>query len=464
MRLNLYNRFIRSSAKEPDRRAREVVLNYLLAGMIVLSAAALIDTLAVFMIARHGFLLSRILSNAVTVLLLLILYRAARYPKLHAAVAFALLLFIAAAGSLVAYQWGVLNSNSLLLFSLAVVMAGVLISARFSLYVAIYVVAVLAGLEYIETQGISHPNLSWLDTKPTLSDIIGFSVILLIIASVSWLFNRQMEQALRRARRSERALEKQKVMLEIKVRERTEELEASQLEQLQELYRFAELGRLSTALFHDLANHLTNVSIDIEGLARASESDIMQRIQKNVRHIDSVVKRVRQQIQGKTAVEVFDVTGEITEVTKLLSPTAASAGVTIKLETDTVRPGLLYRGDILRFRQIILNTLSNGIEAYGSRQREQELRTVTVRVRRSNRMLLIDVADRGVGVAHGDLRKIFEPFYSTKAKGLGIGLFIVKQVVEQDFGGTIDVESSSHDGTVFHIKLPKSYYAKPSRT
>jgi signal transduction histidine kinase len=292
--------------------------------------------------------------------------------------------------------------------------------------------------------------------------VVGFSAILFVIALVSWLFNRQMELSLRRARRSEKALKRQKELLEIKVEKRAQQLEAAQLDKMQELYRFAELGRLSTALFHDLANHISTVSLDIEGLSGRDQSDIMRRISQNVGHIDAIVRQVRKQIRGKSTVEVFSVTDQIDEVMKILAPTARQARVELKLERgNSVRPGLSCKGDVIRFRQIILNLLCNGIEAYPPNGKGPRL--VTLRLERENTTLLIEVTDKGAGIAKEDQPNIFRPFYTTKSQGAGIGLFIVKQVVEQDFNGVITLSGNKREGTTVSVSLPKSYYARSRR-
>ncbi|HYH36404.1 MAG TPA: HAMP domain-containing sensor histidine kinase, partial [Candidatus Saccharimonadales bacterium] len=225
--------------------------------------------------------------------------------------------------------------------------------------------------------------------------------------------------------------------------------------------RFAELGRLSTALFHDLANHLSTVSLDIEGLTTKDQSDMMRRISQNVGHIDTIVKRVRQQIRGESSIEVFKIMDEIDEVIKILKPMARQAGISVVVERDkSVGASLSYEGDVTRFRQIILNVLANGIEAYPPQPETNDARQVILRLKRQQTVLHIEAIDHGAGIGAEEQPKIFRPFYTTKEKGMGIGLFIVQQVVEKDFNGMISLVSDEHQGTTVSITLPKSYYAK----
>jgi signal transduction histidine kinase len=189
----------------------------------------------------------------------------------------------------------------------------------------------------------------------------------------------------------------------------------------------------------------------------------MNRIQHNVGHINSIVRRVRQQIGGRESIEVFDVLSEIREVVNILGPTAEQSKVVINVAVDpSVKPFLSYKGDITRFRQVILNLICNGMEAYPNptSRTKQADRVVTVSLKRQRSTLLISVTDYGRGIRISEQAKIFEPFYTTKKKGVGIGLFIVRQVVEKDFGGELTFTSAKQQGTTFTFSLPKSYYAK----
>jgi signal transduction histidine kinase len=109
-----------------------------------------------------------------------------------------------------------------------------------------------------------------------------------------------------------------------------------------------------------------------------------------------------------------------------------------------------------------LNVISNAIESYGNRRGRKE-RPVIIRLERVRSKLSISVTDHGKPISPRHIDKIFEPFYTTKPNGIGIGLFIVKQVVENDFDGSISLDSDKRSGTTFNIRLPKSYYAKGSR-
>lgn len=451
----LYKALIAPHSGDPSSRNREVVLNWLLVGSLALTAVAFTSELFSYFAAGHGYVLTRLLIIAGVLLFFGVLLALSRQRQWQHLPPFTLvaIFFLAALG--VVAQWGILAPTGVLIFSLVIVMAGILLGARYSLYLALLTVLGLSGIEYAKPH--LRPNLSWQKQPSSFGDVAGFTAIYGTLALVSWLFNRQMEIALRRAQRSEKALKRQRDLLEIKVEERTRELRAAQLEQVQQFYRFAELGHLSTALFHDLANHLASVSVDIEGLRKNRRSDILSRIQDNISYIDGVVRRVRQQIQGQNQAERFDVIDEVKEIIKILGYHSARTKVLVELRAPDTP--IAFTGDLTRFRQVVINLLTNAIEAYRDLKVPSRKRIVEVSLERSGGQLQITVSDHGKGIRPQDQAKVFEPFYSTKNKGMGIGLFIVKRVTEKDFGGTINL-TSGRTGTTFIVTLPLKPHGK----
>ncbi len=451
-----YRQLIEPKSSTPDSRNRELVLNCLLLGTILLATLALLNTIISLVFFDYQFLATRIIAIIAVLVFLISLYGIVRkgFRAVGAVILIGVFFLIAA---YLAYYWGTVTPTAVLMFGFSIIMAGVLLSARYSLYVAGASIVALVSLQYLQAGMRIQADLSWMQRPATMGDIIGFCAIYGVLALSSWLFNHQMERSLQRAQRSEAALSQQKALLEVKVEERTRQLEAAQLEKIQHVYRFAELGRTSSALFHDLANHLTSMSLDIEGLKSRGRSDIMQRIKNDVQYIDDVVQRVRFQLRGQTKTEEFNVAKEITQVIKILKYKTGQARTTIKV-TKVSRKPIMYVGDVTRFRQLIINLLSNAIEAYPPPTgRPTEQRLVDVKIEQLfDAIVCITVTDWGVGIKPAQKRKVFEPFYSKKPEGTGIGLFIVKQIIEQDMHGTIKLTSSPKRGTVFTVHLPTS--------
>lgn len=344
--------------------------------------------------------------------------------------------------------WGVNNQQATLLSAFVIIISGILLGARYALFVALLSVSMFFAVN----------NLTPQETMPLHRvnniDIVLFGTIFGLIALVSWLYNSKMEQSLRRAERSERALRRQKELLEIKVEERTRQVQAAQLERVQELYRFAELGHMSVALLHDMANYLSVLSLDIEDLkqVRKDRSAAIRRVQQSIRHLDSLISQVRHQIKGETAVVPFNIADEIDQVLRILEYKANAQRVTMAWKDEPPRADLAYVGSVNHFWQIVTNIVSNAIDAYDGRQSVK--RQVLLSATRTAEGVAVHISDFGKGIPRAKQEKIFEPFYSTKKNGTGIGLAIAKRMVEKDFGGTISVTSNATEGTVFTIILP----------
>lgn len=451
----LYKTFIAPRSLEANAQNQEIVLNWLLVGSLGLTLAAFVDALVDLIALRASSLFIRlVLVGATFGFFALLLLLSRRYQqRVVPSVALVAIFFLAATA--VAFRWDVINPFGVLLFSVAIVMGGILLSARFSLYLAILTSLVMSVCLFGKVHGYWKPDLAWLQQPSRAADVVSFTAIFAVLALVSWLFNRQMELALTRAKRSEKALKRQRDSLEVEVEQRTRELQAAQLEQIQEVYRFAELGHLSTALFHDLASHLMSVSIDIEGLQKGKRSALLARIQENINYINDVVRHVRQQINGQAEAERFNVVNEIREIINILAYQSNQSGVTITLKPGPASRTVRYRGDLTRFRQVVINLLSNAIEAYDTAgQQDSSRKPVLVTVAKLSNNLAITVTDHGKTISRAAQAKIFEPFYSTKDKGMGIGLFIVKKVTEEDFGGMITLTSNKRAGTTFAVTLP----------
>lgn len=453
MKDGLFKKFITSRVKDSDRRNREIVLNSLLAGTFILLSLFLV-LLFIGALLHSLFPWPRIAATLLVLGFLGYLYRMSRTGRFRTAAYLLVALYLLLATAVVA-QWGLYTPTGVLLFSLVVVLAGILLGAAYSLYAVIVVAGALTAVQVAHTNGFIEANVEWLKQPSSAVDIISYSFVFGAIALVSWMFNHQMERSLKQAQRAEAALSRQKALLEIKVEKRTRQLQAAQLEEMQQLYRFAELGQLSTALLHDLANHLTTLTLDIEGLGEQNNSRILRRAKRSIRYIDDMVHQVRDQLHDQSRPKRFSVASEIDEVIKILTPKARRVQVTVEWETPADKAPSCY-GESSRFRQLIANLISNGIDAYPEVPGNKEnKRRVTVNLKATAAQLTITVSDWGRGIPTQDRARIFDPFYSTKAKGMGIGLFITRQIAEEHFGGTIKLNPTAGH-TVFTVTLKRA--------
>jgi signal transduction histidine kinase len=137
------------------------------------------------------------------------------------------------------------------------------------------------------------------------------------------------------------------------------------------------------------------------------------------------------------------------EALALARPQAAAAGVSLKADIPFGLPVL--RGDALQLQQALVNLLRNGIEAAAAGP--ATVREVRIAARAAEGRVEVTVADTGPGFAPGVAARLFEPYFTTKPEGMGIGLAIGRAIVESH-AGQLRAESETGGGARFTILLP----------
>lgn len=399
-------------------------------GQLVVCAATFLYTLFTHMLLRLGY---------------------------HHTVAYLLLFFYLLIATSIVWSWGVNIPIAALIFGLVIVLAGILLTARHSLYAAITASTLLMGVQTAVTLNWHKPDTSWANAQACFSDVLAFSIGFGMLALVSWLYNHEMESSLLQAKQAEAALLQQKATLKMQVKKRTEQLRQAQLEEMQQMYRFAELGQLGVTMLHDLANHLTALTLEIEDLQRKQHSKAIERAVEITHYLESVVHSTRDRLHGGTQTHTFNIIRTTSEVLNFLKHKAVKVNVII----DWQPPAHSWRftGDPASLSQIIAIITSNAIDAYGpAPDSGASERRVLVTMQRSDSDITIRIRDWGKGMTAAQRKALFKPFESNKKAGLGLGLYIAKQTVEMQFGGSIII-SPPGDHTEFIIKLPLHHVA-----
>jgi C4-dicarboxylate-specific signal transduction histidine kinase len=146
----------------------------------------------------------------------------------------------------------------------------------------------------------------------------------------------------------------------------------------------------------------------------------------------------------------FDLNDTIAETVKFLSPEARSRDIVLRSKLNGT--ALRINGDPIQLQQVLSNLILNGLDA--TSDTTQAEKTVTVATIRNGKFAEIAVADTGPGVSQDAAKKIFDPFFSTKDHGMGMGLSIVRTIVETH-NGQIEVDNrNGASGAVFRVKLP----------
>jgi signal transduction histidine kinase len=348
--------------------------------------------------------------------------------------------------------WSFELPSTQLAFAMLVVIAGVLLTARAAIRLTLVLVVYILVLSYLQVYGNLKPDHAWLNQSLQLADAIGLIAGLLVIGLVSWLANREIDRSLERARRSEAALEAERDQLEVKVIERTKELERAQLERVMELQRLAEFGRLSAGLLHDVANPLTVASLNLKELGSKSQDMLVRQALKSMLYIERFLDSARKQLKAQSSVGSFVVAPEIRQVITILKHRAREVSVDLELKPS---PRFKLMGDPVKFSQIMANLILNGIEAYDT-STDATKRKVSVNVQQDGKWTIITVTDHGRGLSKSQVGRIFDTFYSThdtNGSNMGIGLATVKRLAENDFRGRVKVTSTPRGGTRFTVYL-----------
>lgn len=357
-------------------------------------------------------------------------------------------------GATILWFWSINAQAGILSLLFVIILAGTILGARYIMPTTVGVVCLLAALQLGHNLQLIHPDIASIYKQSTFADVIIYGIIFTVFALLSWLSRRQIEQALERALTAEAALKKEKRMLATRLEEKTRHLREVQLEEMQQLYRFAELGQLSTALLHELANQLTVLTLDIDDIGqRHHQSEAVAHAKESISHLDSMVTQVRRQLRENNEFEEFSIVNVINETLETLQPKAAKAHVSIVTSRHTRSSDLHAFGDPLRLSQIITVLVTNAIDSYSALEESQQPGIIEIDIRADSSTITLSVADHAGGISEFQRSQLFMPFKSTKDTGMGIGLFIAKQMAETHFKGSLSLDERT-DQTRFIIQLP----------
>ncbi len=231
-------------------------------------------------------------------------------------------------------------------------------------------------------------------------------------------------------------------------------------EELIHVARVSAMGTMASTLAHELNQPLTAVATYLMAartlLARGepdSLSDAREAIGDGIAEAvraGQIVRRLRDFVaRGDTEREIVSLTKLIEEASALALAGVSQRGITVRVDLDPTVARVLV--DRIQIQQVLLNLIRNAIEAMEDRP-QREL-TISTRALGSDEVELA-VADTGTGIAPEALDHLFEPFTSTKAQGLGVGLSICKTIIEAH-GGRLWAESRGEGGMIFRFTLAR---------
>jgi signal transduction histidine kinase len=238
-------------------------------------------------------------------------------------------------------------------------------------------------------------------------------------------------------------------------------------QQLAHIGRVSAVGELTASLAHELNQPLTAIlnnadvalqHLDIAPLNLAALREILADIVTDDKRAAEVIHRLRALVsKGDLAHVPLDINDVVAEVAQVVRSDVALRRVPMTVDLAPGLPGI--RGDRIQLQQVVLNLVLNGLEAMADPpDRERALAVRTARA--GDRAIRVAVEDSGVGIDADDVERMFEPLYTTKRDGLGMGLAIARTIVHAH-GGDLSASNNPAGGATFAFTVPTC--GEPSR-
>ena len=244
-------------------------------------------------------------------------------------------------------------------------------------------------------------------------------------------------------------------------RQLAEVLSRQRMAELAHVNRFSTVGELTASIAHEINQPLGSILTNAETAQAilkspnpdtAELSEIVGDIVRDDRRASEVIRRMRS-LLAKAPFELknLDLNDVARETVEFLSALAVAR----KVELDSViTPNALpILGDRIQLQQVILNLVVNGIDAMKDTPSENR---ISIRTSRVENFAQLSVSDRGSGIPEDKLKEVFEPFFTSKAEGMGMGLSIARTIIEAHHG-LISANNRDHGGASFRIRLPLSH-------
>ena len=224
-------------------------------------------------------------------------------------------------------------------------------------------------------------------------------------------------------------------------------------EQLAHSEKIATLGRVAAQVAHEVRNPLAGLLLysehlkgKLEGKVSPSDLQLVDKIIETINHLAATTEQILNYARPVTlALKKVDLNDVARDVIQLLSTEISSHNIETVLEFDSSPvSGMLDEASI---RAATLNLVLNAVQAMSSGGR------LTISTGRNGRKICMTIKDTGAGMSPERIKQIFEPFNTTKSRGLGLGMPYAQKIIQQH-GGRIEVESQQGKGTQVKIVIP----------
>jgi len=230
-------------------------------------------------------------------------------------------------------------------------------------------------------------------------------------------------------------------------------------EQLAHSEKIATLGRVAAQVAHEVRNPLAGLLLysehlkgKLEGKVPSGDTQLIDKIIETINHLTATTEQILNYARPVTlALKTVDLSDVARDVTQLLSTEISAHNVETVLEFDSSPvAGMLDEASI---RAATLNLVLNAVQAMRNGGR------LTITTGRDGKKMWMVIKDTGAGMSPERIKQIFEPFNTTKSRGLGLGMPYAQKIIQQH-GGQIVVQSREGKGTQVRIELPADERSK----
>ncbi|MCF6282062.1 MAG: ATP-binding protein [Candidatus Polarisedimenticolaceae bacterium] len=238
--------------------------------------------------------------------------------------------------------------------------------------------------------------------------------------------------------------------LEAQVKARTRDLEATHREMLSET-RLATIGRMATVLTHEMRNPLASIKLALSGLRGSDylQQRDRQRVNLVLGEVDRLNGMLSETLDYARPIQLSEKPGHLDHlldrVLELEEPLLTQKKIQISRQVCSDSPAI--RLDAGKMQQVLLNLIKNAIEASPTGGE------ISIVLRREGQKVILELINGGTPMESETVARAFEPFFTTKPKGTGLGLGLVKRIVEEH-GGEVTIQSDSRTGTCVTLVLP----------
>ena len=244
-------------------------------------------------------------------------------------------------------------------------------------------------------------------------------------------------------------IEQWNLELQKRVREKSEALQNAQEEIIQS-EKLAAMGYLSAGMAHEIRNPLNSIALFIQLMRQTStEPDQLEyqlKVLKEVERIDSIIRKL---LDASRRTRVISSNVQINQVIdsaiEAFSPQIESRKIQVDRQYHCVPQPIT--ADPTELGQIFTNLFLNALDAMTLGGR------LAIELIEKDGRVIVRVSDSGTGIAEDIIQSIFDPFFSTKNRGTGMGLPVAQRIVRM-YEGSMEVESSSPEGTTFRLEFP----------